>query len=114
MEFSQIIETLRAQEQEFEVQLAKVRAAREALESTSAVTVVAPTPAHRGPRLGRPPSSANRGPGRPRKTAATSAAATKSAGGRRGPRRFSAETRAKMAAAQRARWAKARSEQGKK
>ena len=103
MEFSQIIETLRAQEQELEAQLTKVRAAREALESTSgSPTAAAPMPARRGRR-----------PGRPRKNPAASAGATKSAG-RRGSHRFSADTRAKMAAAQRARWAKVKSEQNKK
>jgi hypothetical protein len=88
-EFSQIVATLRAQERELEAQLARVRAARSALETVEA---------------GVPAAS------RTRKRGAGRARAAASSGKRR---TFSAATRAKMAAAQQARWAKKRAEQKK-
>jgi hypothetical protein len=87
-EFSQLVATLRAQERELESQLAKIRAARAALESVGGQT---------------PSALSKRNVVRPAKAAGT--------GGRR--RRFSAATRAKMAAAQQARWARKRTEQKK-
>jgi hypothetical protein len=64
-----------------------------------------------GRRRGRPPGSGKkRGPGRPRKNAA----AAKSTGrrGRRKGTKMSKAARAKIAAAQKARWAKVRAEKG--
>jgi len=68
-----------------------------------------PAPAKRKP--GRPPKSASpvapvkRGPGRPPKSASPVASAPTQPT-KRGRKPFSAETKAKMAAAQRARWAR--------
>ena len=87
-EFSDIIQTLRNQERELEAQLAKVRAAREALESvgTSSAISQSAQPRTRA-RSGHSAGAGTARRARPRK-------------------KFSAATRAKMAAAQRARWAK--------
>ena len=93
-ELSEIVETLRAQEQELEAQLAKVRTAREALENVTSPTVPA--------RRGRPPGS---------RAAKRASGASSNNSGRR--RTLSAATRAKMAAAQRARWAKQGTKQGR-
>src|SRR5262245_4977954 len=86
-EFSDIIQTLSNQERALEAQLAKVRAAREALESVGTAS---------------PISRAAQTRARSRH----SAGAATAGGGGRPRKKFSAATRAKMAAAQRARWAK--------
>jgi hypothetical protein len=89
-EFSDIIQTLRNQERELEAQLAKVRAAREALESVGP-SFSTSTSQDAQPRTARRPGRH---------------AAVGTAGGGKPSKKFSAATRAKMAAAQRARWAK--------
>src|SRR5262245_26383559 len=88
-EFSDIIQALWNHERELEAQLAKVRAARENLQSvgTTSSTSQAAQPRTRG-RSGH-----------------LAGAGTAGGGGKR-RKTFSAATRAKMAAAQRARWAK--------
>jgi hypothetical protein len=92
-EFSHIIQTLRNQERELEAQLSKVRAAREALETVDGSSTATPEAQPRtGRRAGRQASASTTERRKPRK-------------------RFSAATRAKMAAAQKARWAKVKKSQ---
>jgi hypothetical protein len=90
--FQVLIAGLRRAEQQLEKQLGSVRAAISSLQLGGAVSA----------RRGRPPGTGKRGPGRPKGS------------GKKKRKPMSAEAKAKIAAAQKARWAKQKAGDKKK